>query len=100
MLAGQGGVDHPCSEGGGCQENDGDADGGGDEEGRGSPVDGVLGRPMLCKERRVPHRVTKSENFPDSKIFVAKTFRIARKSHQFSNSRQMRIKGGFARFCA
>ena len=30
------------------------------------------------------------KNFPDK----------ARKSRQFSNSRQMRIKGGFARFCA
>ena len=30
------------------------------------------------------------KNFPDK----------ARKAHQFSNSRQMRIKGGFARFCA
>ena len=33
-------------------------------------------------------RVTKSENFPDK----------ARKSRQFSNPRQMRIEGGFARF--
>ena len=53
MLAGQGGADHPCSEGGGCQGDDGDADGGGDEEGQESPVDGVLGRPMLGKERRL-----------------------------------------------
>ena len=54
MLAGQGGVDHPCSEGGGCQENDGDADGEGDEEGQEKLVDDVLGRPRLGKERRVP----------------------------------------------
>ena len=27
VLAGQGGADHPCSEGGGCQEDSGDADG-------------------------------------------------------------------------
>ena len=54
MLAGQGGADHPCSEGGGCQEDGGDADGGGDEERQESPVDGVLGRPRLGKERRVP----------------------------------------------
>ena len=55
VLAGQGGADHPCSKGGGCQEDSGDADGGGDEEGQGSPVDGVLGRPSwlarLGKER-------------------------------------------------
>ena len=44
-------------------------------------------------------RVAKSENFPDSKIFVAKNFPDkARKARQFSNPRQMRIKGGFARF--
>ena len=54
VLAGQGGADHPCSEGGGCQEDSGHADGGGDEEGQESPVDGVLGRPRLGKERRVP----------------------------------------------
>ena len=54
MLAGQGGADHPCWVGGGCQEDDGDADGGGDEEGQESPVDGVLGRPRLGKERRGP----------------------------------------------
>ena len=54
VLAGQGGADHPCSEGGGCQEDGGDADGGGDEERQESPVDGVLGRPRLGKERRVP----------------------------------------------
>ena len=39
---------------GGCQEDTGDADGGGDEERQESPVDGVLGRPRLGKERRVP----------------------------------------------
>ena len=54
VLAGQGGADHPCSEGGGCQEDGGDADGGGDEERQENPVDGVLGRPRLGKERRVP----------------------------------------------
>ena len=53
MLAGQGGADHPCSKGGGCQEDVGDADGGGDEEVQDSPVDGVLGRPRLGKERRL-----------------------------------------------
>ena len=53
MLAGQGGVDHPCSEGGGCQEDDGDADGEGDEEGQEKLVDDVLGRPRLGKERRL-----------------------------------------------
>ena len=30
------------------------------------------------KNNSVKIRVTKSENFPDSKIFVAKTFRIKR----------------------
>ena len=58
MLAGQGGADHPCSEGGGCQEDGGDADGGGDEEGQESQVDGVLGKPRLGKERRVPQDAT------------------------------------------
>ena len=29
-------------------------------------------------ENNTKYRVTKSENFPDSKIFVAKTFRIKR----------------------
>ena len=38
------------------------------------------------------HRVTKSENFPDSKIFVAKTFRIKRVNRV---NFQIRIKGGF-----
>ena len=42
------------------------------------------------KKTHISSRVTKSENFPDK----------VRKSRQFSNSRQMRIKGGFARFCA
>ena len=36
----------------------------------------------------------KKRNFPDSKTFVAKTFRLyIYKTRRFSNSRQMRIKG-------
>ena len=47
----------------------------------------------------VPSRVTKSENFPDSKIFVAKTFQIKRvKMRQISNARQIRLKSVFANF--
>ena len=58
VLAGQGGADHPCSEGGGCQEDGGHADGGGDEERQESPVDSVLGRPRFGKERRAPQDAT------------------------------------------
>ena len=47
------------------------------------------------------NRVKKSKNFPDSTIFVAKNFPDkARKSCQFSNSQQIPVKGGFARFYA
>ena len=52
----------------------------------------------LCVDHLQSHKKRKlsgqqdfcRKNFPDK----------ARKSRQFSNSRQMRIKGGFARFCA
>ena len=40
------------------------------------------------------NRVTKSKNFPDSKILVAKTFRVKRVNRV---NFQMRINGGFAR---
>ena len=46
-------------------------------------------------DNHISCRVTKSENFPDSKIFVANFSDKARKSRQFSNLQQMPIKGGF-----
>ena len=49
---------------------------------------------VLCSQNTMS-RVTKSEHFPDSKIFVAKTFQIKRVN---CFNFQIRIKGGFTRF--
>ena len=54
VLVGQGGVDRPCSKGGGGEEGGGNEDGGGDEKGQESPVDGVIGWSRLGKEGRLP----------------------------------------------
>ena len=52
---GQGGVDHPCSEGGSRKEGGGHEAGGGDEEGEEGPVDGVLVRARLGKRGQLSH---------------------------------------------
>ena len=55
MSLGQGGFDHPCSEGGSWEEGGGDEAGGGDEEGEEGAVDGLVVRARLGKERKLPY---------------------------------------------
>ena len=52
---GQGGSDHPCSEGGSWKEGGGHEAGGGDEEGEEGTMDGVFVGARVGKERQLPY---------------------------------------------
>ena len=55
MSFGQGGSDHPCSEGGSWKEGGGHEAGGGDEEGEDGTMDGVFVGARVGKERQLPY---------------------------------------------
>ena len=55
MSVGQGGSDHPCSEGGSWEEGGGDEAGGGDEEGEEGSVDGIIVGAGLGEKGQLPY---------------------------------------------
>ena len=59
MHLGQGGPDHPSSEGGGGEKAGGDEDGGADEGGEEGAVDGLPSGTWLGKKRPVPRNLRK-----------------------------------------
>ena len=65
---GQGGPDHPSSEGGGQKEAGGDEVGGADEGGEEGAVDGLSSWPWLGEKRQMPWSVTRKskENIPQN----------------------------------
>ena len=62
MHLGQGGPDHPSSEGGGEKEAGGDEDGGADEGGEEGAVDGLSPGTWLGEKRPMPWSVKKKRN--------------------------------------
>ena len=62
MHLGQGGPDHPSSEGGGEEKAGGDEDGGADEGGEEGAVDGLSSGTWLGKKRPMPRSVKKRRN--------------------------------------
>ena len=59
---GQGGPDHPSSEGGGQEEAGGDEDGGADEGGEEGAVDGLSSGTRLGEKKPMPLSVKKKSN--------------------------------------
>ena len=57
MHLGQGGPDHPSSEGGGEEKAGGNEDGGADEGGEEGTVDGLPSGTWLGKKRQMPRSV-------------------------------------------
>ena len=62
MHLGQGGPDHPSSEGGGGEKAGGDEDGGADEGGEEGAVDGLSSWPWLGEKRQMPWHVKEKSN--------------------------------------
>ena len=71
MHLGQGGPDHPSSEGGGEEEAGGDEDGGADEGGEEGAVDGLSPGTWLGEKRSMPRSVKKkSKNIFQNTISI------------------------------
>ena len=71
MHLGQGGPDHPSSEGGGEEEAGGDEDGGADEGGEEGAVDGLSPGTWLGEKRSMPRSVKKkSKNIFQNEISI------------------------------
>ena len=71
MHLGQGGPDHPSSEGGGEEEAGGDEDGGADEGGEEGAVDGLSPGTWLGEKRPMPRSVKKkSKNIFQNTISI------------------------------
>ena len=62
MHLGQGGPDHPSSEGGGGEKAGGDEDGGADEGGEEGAVDGLSPGTWLGEKRPMPRSVKRRRN--------------------------------------